>query len=138
MREKPRGLIGAFLGTFEPFGTDALLAAARQLDGLKPPMQEKIAFLENGADADGELALAAATLLQAHADLLLGVRIDRMNLHRAARRAMRRAVPDDAFNEREGGNFIVEIGFDGTGTNFSLPAHPTSWTGLQETQCPIK
>ena len=58
---------------------DPLLAAAHQVDGLEPDMQQDLAVLENDALADRELPPAVVALAQAVPDhplrvLLAGLR----------------------------------------------------------------
>ena len=62
-------------------------------------MQRNMAVLEDGADLDGELALAVTAALQAQAGRLAVYRRD--PIHRAAVRADRAVPPDQAFQLRE-------------------------------------
>ena len=74
-------------------------------------MERHTGVFEYGADLDGELLLAVAALLEAHANALGFVRRDRADtVASAAMRANRRASPNYRFEVREGGGFIVKVG----------------------------
>ena len=110
MREKPRGLVGGLKGAVQLVGGDTLLAGAHQEDRLQPLRHRQLRLLEDRAHADGELLTALAAVLQAEANPLLRVRLDGVDaVAAAAVRADRTLRPQDAFNEGEGGGFIVEV-----------------------------
>jgi len=66
----PSGLHAAAKGSLKLTGGNAFLAAAKQVDGLKPEPQRKVAILENRAYAHGEGLAAGVTLAQADAGSL--------------------------------------------------------------------
>ena len=83
------------------------LLAPHEVNGLQPLRHGQVAVFEDGPDADGELLTAVAALLQADAGLAQVIDA----IQSAAVRAGRRAGPNDAFDKREGGRFIVEVLF---------------------------
>ena len=65
MAKEPSALVGHFQGAVHLVGANALLAAAHKVDGLQPLVERNVAFLKNGAHADGELAFAVRALVEA-------------------------------------------------------------------------
>ena len=138
--QEPRGLVLDLQSALQLLRADALLGRTHQVDGLKPLVQGQVAFLEDGADADRELLAAGGALLEAVADhafrvLLGGLRADALQVidlaDDAAVRARRLAIPDDAFDEFEGGGFIMKVGLGQNGHGgISLPLHPTAPLGF--------
>ena len=73
-------------------------------------MQRQADVLEYSADRDAELRLAIAAAVEADADTLLSVRLDLRDPARAPALPANRTIgPDDAFEESEGGVFVVEV-----------------------------
>lgn len=68
-------------------------------------------MLENGADLHSELLAAVLALPQADADALRAVGLDPVGrADDATVRALGPVLPDDAFEEGEGGFFVTEVG----------------------------
>lgn len=86
---------------------DALLAGRQQVRDLKPLVNRNMAAFQNGPDLGRKLPLALQTSLQARPGRLAAD--SRNPLDSAAMRADGTARPDDAFQLRNGGVFIVEV-----------------------------
>lgn len=107
VRQEPGRLVLDLQSAVQLVSGNALLAGGHQDDRLKPPRHGQLGLFEDRAHANGELAAA----LQAEADALLRVRLDRRDaLDATAVRANGAVRPDDALNENEGGLLVVEAG----------------------------
>jgi hypothetical protein len=70
MSKVPSGLHAAAKGPLKLAGGDTFLAAAKQVDRLKPEPQREVAILENRADTHGKGLAAGIALAQADAGSL--------------------------------------------------------------------
>src|SRR6185437_13044185 len=106
--KEPRALKGDAQGAMKLGRTDALLAAANQMDRGQPVSHGDMAILENGADLDGEGLAAGVALVQPDP---IGLALERARLpHHAAMRARAAILPKPRLNVGIGGGFVVEMG----------------------------
>jgi len=120
MAQEPSGFHAAPEHALKLAGGNAFLAGVHQVDGLKPQVQREVARLHDGADRNGELALAMAALTQAVANLPgLALhafqRVDAVN--RAALRAGRAFGPQPSLDVGKSGVFIAEMGLGKDGVS---------------------
>ena len=89
-------------------GRNTFLGRAKQVDGLKPQAQRKVAVLKDGANADRERLAAGVALAQARAGRLAGQPADALGVRVLAMRADRAVGPKLGFDVLKGGFLVVE------------------------------
>lgn len=117
--EEPSALVLDFQNAAKLVSADALLARYDQVNGLEHLGQGKAGVFEHGANLDGELLAALATLLEAVTNLTLGVlaaglRLDARQVVHAATghttvRAHHSASPHDALKVLVSLGFVMEV-----------------------------
>jgi hypothetical protein len=107
MAEEPCGFEAAAEGPMKLAGRDALLAAAHQVDGLKPDMHRHVARLKHSPHAHSERLPAGAAFPKAGARALAFQL--RCFAYRAAVRTERAIGPQSAFDIGDSGFFVAEL-----------------------------
>ncbi len=136
MAEEPRRLVLNLKDAAGLVSRNAPLGRTHEVRGLEALVERDANVLEHRADRHPELRFAVAALVKTDADALLRVRLDLADPAGAtALRTNRTVRPNDAFEESEGGFFIVKVraGKNGHGTNLQCRQPTPGWPGLQDT-----
>ena len=103
MAHEPRRLVRDIQHPVQLVSADALLGRAHEVDGRQPLMEGNLAVLEDRPDRGGELALAAAALVERPDRVLAGgLPGDGVGLGSAALGTLRPVGPAEALEERPG------------------------------------
>jgi hypothetical protein len=131
--KEPRGFHAARKHPLNLIGRDSFLASAHKVNDLKPKAQWKMGTLENGSLANGKLPATFLAKIEAEASSLAFHFADAVRINIAAVRANWPTRPQLAFDIRESGGFIIEMGVIKSGLGhggISYDRDHTLWSEL--------